>query len=109
MKNFILILFLVLTTCLTPAYSQDNKTLEYPSLYIAQWVYQCSQALYPMFQSNGAPQQYAIHLAAQSCSCVIDEFRKNFLWLEVQTMSAEDRALFSENYAVGCSPYGRSL
>lgn len=109
MKNIILVCFLVLTTCSTPAYSQDNKTLEYPSLYIAQWVYQCSQALYPMYMNNGAPQPYAIHLAAQSCSCVIDEFRKNFLWLEVQTMSQEDRALFSENYAVGCSPYGRSL
>ena len=109
MKNIILVCFLFLTTCSTPAYSQDNKTLEYPSLYIAQWVYQCSQALYPMYLNNGAPQPYAIHLAAQSCSCVIDEFRKNFLWLEVQTMSKADRALFSENYAVGCSPYGRSL
>jgi hypothetical protein len=108
-KNFILVLFFVLTTCSTPAYSQDNKTLEYPSLYIAQWVYQCSQALYPMYMNNGAPQPYAINLAAQSCSCVIDEFRKHFLWLEVQTMSKEDRALFTENYAVGCSPYGRSL
>lgn len=109
MKNLILICFLVLTTCFTPAHSQDNKTLAYPSLYIAQWVYQCSEALYPMFLNDGAPQPYAIHLAAQSCSCVIDEFRRNFLWLEVQTMSKEDRALFSENYAVGCSPYGRSL
>ena len=111
MKNLLISFLLIggLFTCSPPAYTQDEKPLEYPSLYIAQWVYQCSEALSPMFYNQGTPKHYAVQLAAQSCSCVIDEFRKNFLWLEVQTMSSEDRALFSETYAYKCKPYGRNL
>ena len=111
MKNLLVSFLLVLglLTCSPPAYTQEKKTLDYPSLYIAQWVHQCSGALFPMFYNEGTPKPYAVQLAAQSCSCVIDEFRRNFLWLEVQTMSDEDRALFSERYALNCRPYGRNL
>jgi hypothetical protein len=98
-----------LFACSPPAYTQDNKTLDYPSLYLAQWVYNCSQALYPMFFNQGTPRPFAMQLAAESCACVVDNFRKNFSWLEVQTMLREDRALFSETYAHKCKPYGINL
>ena len=98
-----------LFACSPPAYTQDNKTLDYPTLYLAQWVYNCSQALYPMYYNMGAPKDFAIRLAAQNCSCVVDEFRKNFTWLEVQTMSVEDRALFSETFANICGGNGRNI
>tara|TARA_R100001129_G_C5291823_1_gene239890 strand:- start:259 stop:588 length:330 start_codon:yes stop_codon:yes gene_type:complete len=102
MKIIFFIFVLILTSCLKPAYSHDNESVKYSSLYLAQWIYQCSEALTPMFYNQGTPKHYAVQLAAQSCSCVIDQFRQDYTQNEVMALTYEERAERSFYYAKVC-------
>ena len=99
MKKIFLILLISLSTCYRPAMGQE---LKYSTFYLATWVVNCSQQLSGYFRQQGYPHVIAIRIAAQHCSCVVDQFRINFEIEEVENMSYPDRQLFSEKYAMMC-------
>ena len=101
MKILILLCLFFLITC-QPAHGAEEQTPKFNSFYLFEWVANCSQALHPMLMQQGYPERIAIQQSAIHCSCVIDEFRRNFTMLEVQNLSYVDRQSFSETYSRQC-------
>ena len=102
MKYLITLLF-VLSTCvmppIAPAHEESN---EYQTIFLLQWVYQCSEQLKWDYLSQGFPNQLALQMSIQNCSCMIDNYRHNFTQPEVVNMTQEDRTAFGEEYARIC-------
>ena len=98
MKKFLL------TVAMLPsiAFASPNS---YGVAFVAQWVHQCTATLYKSPTMSGFPEQYAINLAFHQCSCVIEKFKQVYTQQEVISMSAEDRALFSETFVKQCLGY----
>jgi hypothetical protein len=84
---------------IAPAHEGSN---EYQTIFLLQWVYQCSEQLKLQYMQNGAPHQFALQMSIQNCSCMIDNYRSNFSQPEVMNMSYEDRTAFGEEYAKIC-------
>ena len=103
MKKLILVLVLSLSVCamppLAPAHEGSN---EYQTIFLLQWVYQCSEQLKLQYMGDGTPHQFALQMSIQNCSCMIDSYRQNFSQPEVINMSYEDRTAFGEEYAKIC-------
>ena len=100
-----LISLLGLTFIAMSIQANDNNTytpLEYPTLFLLQWTYNCSQQMKGNYTVRGFPQQMALQLSIEHCSCVIDEFRKDFKMSQIQTMEFSQRAAVAEIYAGNC-------
>lgn len=99
MKKSLLLLALLSTCGLPPpAYSQEKlREVNYPTLFLLQWTYQCSQQMQPQFLYRGMPQHLALQFSIQQCSCVIDKFREHYRYEQVldmdegQKLSAADQ------------------
>ena len=84
---------------IAPATDVSNN---YSTMWLMQWLHQCSHALAPSYSMRGLPQQYAMQKSIQDCACVIDKFRVNFSQAEADAMAVEDRQLFSEQFTQEC-------
>ena len=101
MKYLAAFLFL-LSTC-TPCPAQTSDISEnYSTMWLMQWLHNCSTALAPTYQMRGIPEHFAMQKSVYNCACVIDKFRVNFSQAEADNMSVEDRQLFSERYTLEC-------
>lgn len=81
---------------------QQLREVNYPTLFLLQWTYQCSQQMQPQFQYQGMPQQLALQFSIQQCSCVIDEFRRNYSYEETISMDYGSRAEAATRLAEKC-------
>ena len=103
MKKLVLSVILSLSFCamppIAPAHEGSN---EYQTIFLLQWVYQCSEQLKLQYMQNGTPHQFALQMSIQNCSCMIDNYRSNFSQPEVMNMSYQDRTAFGEEYAKIC-------
>lgn len=95
--------FILLSTCMLPppSYSQEGEA-NYPTLFLLQWAYQCAEQMQPQFQAQGMPRQLALQFGVQQCSCVIDEFRKNYRYEQTITMDFSTRAEVATKLAERC-------
>ena len=104
MKSILLFLIL-LFTFLKTGLAVDNNTLsklDYPSPFLMQWIYNCSEALKPSYEMRGIHPEFAIREAIMKCACVVDKFRLNFSQTEVGNMDTSDRRLWSEKFTQEC-------
>ena len=105
--RIVITIILLATSCLTPppAFSTVavKYELNYPSLFILQWTYDCSQAMQPQFQSRGMPRELALRFSIQNCTCVIDQFRRHYRYEEVVTMDEEKKFSAAEKMTQKCS------
>ena len=101
--KYLVALALVVTTCvpIAPASTSENST-SYSTMWLIQWVYNCSQLLAPTYEMRGMNSQFALQKSIYDCSCVVDKFRQSFSQPEVENMSVEDRRLFSEQFTIQC-------
>jgi hypothetical protein len=90
---------------IAPAHEESN---EYQTIFLLQWVYQCSEQLKWDYLSQGLPNQLALQMSIQNCSCMIDNYRQNFSQPEVINMTQEDRTAFGEEYARICLNFIKS-
>jgi len=93
-KLLILFVFVATTVSATP--------LEYPTLFLLQWTYNCSQNLKPSYEVRGFDAETSLQLSIHDCSCVIDEFRKHHYYQSILVMNVEQRKKFGEEYAKIC-------
>lgn len=101
MKKFLAIGLLLLPTVL-----QGVERAEYKTLFLIQWVYNCSQQMSPHYQMTyGLPSPIALQEAIKACSCVIDKFREDFSYEAITGLPAEERAQFGEGYSAQCLGY----
>ena len=107
-----LISLLGLTFIAMSIQANDNNTytpLEYPTLFLLQWTYNCSQQMKSNYTVRGFPQHMALQLSIEHCSCVIDEFRKDFKMSQIQTMEFSQRAAVAEIYAGNCLGVSKNM
>ena len=103
MKHFFIASILVLSTCIPPAPAQTSEiSTNYSTLWLMQWLHNCSTALAPTYTAKGFPYQLAMQKSVYDCACVIDKFRTYFSQAEAENMKVEDRQLFSERYTQEC-------
>jgi len=76
---------------------------DYKTLFLLQWVYNCSENLKPSYMIRGFDQATSLQMSIHSCSCVIDQFREYHPYGELIIMTDQDRLAFSERYAKICS------
>ena len=99
MKAFLTGLALLLST------SAYAKPVEYKTLNLISWAYQCSSRLTPTYQMQGMGLNLAMQSAIQLCSCVIDHYRENHKYNELQKMPLMQRESFGELYSKECLKY----
>ena len=105
MRNLLFIAMFAISFCAMPPIAPANTkniSSNYSTMWLMQWLHECSTALSPSYAMRGLPQQYAMQKAVQDCACVIDKFRENFSQSEADGMAVEDRQLFSEQYTIEC-------
>ena len=81
---------------------QQLYEVNYPTLFLLQWTYQCSQQMQPQFEYQGMPKPLALQFSIQQCSCVIDEFRKHYRYEETISMDFNSRAAAATRMAESC-------
>ena len=86
----------------TTAYSTP---LQYKTLHLTSWAYQCSLRLAPTYQMQGMTSNLAMQSAIQLCSCVIDHYRENHRYVDLQLMPLPQREAFGEMYSQECVDY----
>ena len=79
--------------------------VEYKTLHLISWTYQCSQRLAPTFQMKGMALNLAMQSAIRLCSCVIDHYRENHRYVDLQLMPLPQRKAFGEMYSRECINY----
>lgn len=79
--------------------------VEYKTIYLISWTFQCSQRLAPSFQMQGMTSNLAIQSAIKLCSCVIDHYRENHRYVDLQLMPLPQREAFGEMYSQECIDY----
>tara|TARA_B100001094_G_C18020585_1_gene714888 strand:+ start:196 stop:528 length:333 start_codon:yes stop_codon:yes gene_type:complete len=103
MRKIFLIAIAAISYCAMPPIAPAHKqSSEYQTLFILQWVYECSEKLKVQYTNRGTPHHYALQMSIQNCSCMIDNYRTNFTQPEVVNMSYQDRTYFGEEYAKIC-------
>lgn len=103
MKKLTLSVILSLSFCAMPPIAPaHDRSDDYQTIFLLQWVYQCSEQIKYDYALKGLPPQLALQMAIQNCSCMIDNYRANFTQPEIQNMTFEDRAAFGEEYAKIC-------
>ena len=96
MKPLLTGLVLLLST------SAFASPIEYKTLHLISWAYQCSSRLAPTYQMQGMGLNLAMQSAIQLCSCVIDHYRQNHKYSELQKMPLMQRESFGELYSKEC-------
>jgi|GEM_PF-2637472 len=81
---------------------QQLYEINYPTLFLLQWTYQCSQQMQPQFEYQGMPKPLALQFSIQQCSCVIDEFRKHYRYEHVLEMSEPQKLQAAEEMTKEC-------
>lgn len=81
---------------------EQLREVNYPTLFLLQWTYQCSQQMQPQFQYRGMPQQLALQFSIQQCSCVIDEFRRHYRYEQVLGMTETQKLSAAEEMTKEC-------
>lgn len=81
---------------------QQLYEINYPTLFLLQWTYQCSQQMQPQFEYQGMPKPLALQFSIQNCSCVIDEFRKHYRYEQVLEMSEPQKLQAAEEMTKEC-------
>jgi len=81
---------------------QQLFEVNYPTLFLLQWTYQCSQQMQPEFEYQGMPKPLALQFSIQNCSCVIDEFRKHYRYEQVLEMSEPQKLQAAEKMTKEC-------
>lgn len=81
---------------------QQLHEVNYPTLFLLQWTYQCSQQMQPQFEYQGMPKPLALQFSIQNCSCVIDEFRKHYRYEQVLGMSEPQKLQAAEEMTKEC-------
>ena len=81
---------------------QQLYEINYPTLFLLQWTYQCSQQMQPQFEYQGMPKPLALQFSIQNCSCVIDEFRKHYRYEHVLEMSEPQKLQAAEEMTKEC-------
>ena len=81
---------------------QQLYEINYPTLFLLQWTYQCSQQMQPQFEYQGMPKPLALQFSIQNCSCVIDEFRKHYRYEQVLGMSEPQKLQAAEEMTKEC-------
>lgn len=81
---------------------QQLRKVNYPTLFLLQWTYQCSQQMQPQFLYRGMPQQLALQFSIQQCSCVIDEFREHYRYEQVLEMDEAEKLSAAERMTQEC-------
>jgi len=81
---------------------QQLFEVNYPTLFLLQWTYQCSQQMQPQFEYQGMPKPLALQFSIQNCSCVIDEFRKHYRYEQVLEMSEPQKLQAAEEMTKEC-------
>jgi hypothetical protein len=81
---------------------QQLFEVNYPTLFLLQWTYQCSQQMQPQFEYQGMPKPLALQFSIQNCSCVIDEFRKHYRYEHVLEMSEPQKLQAAEEMTKEC-------
>ena len=79
--------------------------VEYKTLHLISWTYQCSQRLAPTYQMQGMSSNLAMQSAIRLCSCVIDHYRENHRYVDLQLMPLPQREAFGEMYSQECIDY----
>lgn len=79
--------------------------VEYKTIHLISWAYQCSQRLAPTFQMQGMASNLAMQSAIKLCSCVIDHYRENHRYVDLQLMPLPQREAFGEMYSQECIDY----
>ena len=77
--------------------------LDYKTHFLFTWTSSCVQKILPDFQRQGMPYLFAVSMASQGCSCVIDKFRENYTHNELLSLSDKEREEQSLYYAQVCS------
>ena len=96
MKLLYLLLIVLATTV------QAHEEPDYQTHYLFIWTGNCTNQLIPTFQQRGVPWSYSFSLASQSCSCVIDQFRKDYTQNEVMLLTDKERSERSLYYTQVC-------
>jgi hypothetical protein len=81
---------------------QQLYEINYPTLFLLQWTYQCSLQMQPQFEYQGMPKPLALQFSIQNCSCVIDEFRKHYRYEQVLEMSEPQKLQAAEKMTKEC-------
>ena len=81
---------------------QQLYEINYPTLFLLQWTYQCSQQMQPQFEYQGMPKPLALQFSIQQCSCVIDEFRKHYRYEQILEMSEPQKLQAAEEMTKEC-------
>ena len=104
MKVLIGIIVGIILLISTNIYANDNltKKVEFPTMYLMQWTYNCSQRIQPEYLRRGVPPPMALQFSIQYCSCVIDEFRKDWTKDGIEALSFDERSAVAEIYATNC-------
>lgn len=102
MKTTFLVVALVAFSCLPPPSPAAEKQLDYPTVYLMQWVADCATRLHQILLQQGMHPMLSQREAGLQCSCVIDGFRRNYSRADVESMTLEDRGLFAEYFAKQC-------
>lgn len=94
---------MLFTSCIVPP-PAFTKTYEinYPTLFLLQWTYQCSQQMQPQFEMKGMPKPLALQFSIQNCSCVIDEFREHYRYEEVLEMNEYEKLSAAKKMTQEC-------
>jgi hypothetical protein len=81
---------------------EQTYEVNYPTLFLLQWTYQCSQQMRPQFEMKGMPKPLALQFSIQNCSCVIDEFREHYRYEEVLEMNEYEKLSAAERMTQEC-------
>jgi hypothetical protein len=81
---------------------EQLREVNYPTLFLLQWTYQCSQQMQPQFLYRGMPKPLALQFSIQNCSCVIDEFRKHYRYEQVLEMTEPQKLQAAEEMTQEC-------
>lgn len=94
---------LIFAALLLVSIRAEAKPVEYSTLYLMQWAYQCVSQMAPQVSfKERVPEQIALQFAAERCSCVIDQFREDYKKDELEAMSFEERVPLAEKYSLVC-------
>ena len=80
----------------------EEEQKEYPTLFLLQWSFQCSQQLKMNWLMRGFPEQQATQFAIERCACVIDKFRENHTYEEVQKLGYDNTTRNAAIYTQDC-------
>ena len=96
MKAAIAVIFIMISTT---AYSSP---LQFKTLHLISWASQCSLRIAPTYEMQGMASNLAMQSAIQLCSCVIDHYRENHKYNDLQKMPLMRRESFGELYSKEC-------